>query len=144
MAKDVNAIFEGNAGSGTHKLNLTVNSSTAWMELISPPYSQSGASTSKPSYVEGASVAGASVAASVGSSVAGSVGGSVTTGGASVAVAGAPPQAVRTLAITRSDNKTNRLRFTFLLLREILIWIQLRAVREIGMYLWRGTSFRSR
>jgi hypothetical protein len=56
-----------------------------------------------------------------------SVGGSVTTGGASVAVAGAPPQAVSTLAITRSDNKTNRLRFTFLLLREILFWIQLRA-----------------
>src|SRR5688572_18377168 len=98
------------------------------MDLISPPYSQSGASTNRPSYVEGASVA-TSVGGSVAGSVAGgSVGGSVTTGGC-VAVAGAPPQAVSTLAITRSDNKTNRLRFTFLLLREILIWIQLRAMK---------------
>jgi hypothetical protein len=35
-------------------------------------------------------------------------------------VAGAPPQAARTiLESARSDNKTYRLRFTFLLLREI-------------------------
>ena len=52
------------------------------------------------------------------------VGASVTAGasvaaGAWVAVGAAPPQAVTTLARTRSDNKTYRLRFTFLLLREL-------------------------
>ena len=59
----------------------------------------------------GASVAGASVA---GISVAGA-----SVAGASVA---APPHADKTMLVsTSSDSKANSLRFTFLLLREILI-----------------------
>jgi hypothetical protein len=78
---------------------------------------------------------GAEVAAEVGASVAALVGASVAAEvaaeevGASVAAGGgaevaAPPQAARTkLARARTDNKTYELRFTFLLLREILSWI---------------------
>jgi hypothetical protein len=68
----------------------------------------------------GASVA-ASVGASVGASVAGAsvAGASVAGGWVAAGVAGAPQAARIMLAGTRSDNNMYRLRFTFLLLREI-------------------------
>jgi hypothetical protein len=81
---------------------------------------------------------GASVAALVGASVAAEVGASVDEGtsveaGGGADVAGEPQAARTMLARTRIDNKTYGLRFTFLLLREILLgWIQLGAMQGIA------------
>src|SRR6185503_1238754 len=83
--------------------------------------SAAGASVAVGASVAGASVAGASVA---GASM-----------GASVAVA-PPPHAERTmLASTSSDRKANRLRFTFLLLRE------LKVVFDLLTSIWESNGF---
>src|SRR3990172_11620537 len=54
MAKAEKAALDGKAGSGVHRVNLTVLASTASMDLNSPPYEQSGAASDMPSYAGGA------------------------------------------------------------------------------------------
>jgi len=49
MPKGENAALDRKAGSGWQRENLTVNSSTALISFIRPPYEQSGADNEMPS-----------------------------------------------------------------------------------------------